>query len=128
MSVVGLYWDYTYGFYSEGGGEGNWTLDWEISPSSVFALSNLSRYASEQDGGSAAFAYTGLLSYVTQDPQTGVPTEHDIAYLPVSQSFFGSGVVPSFFDSNVITITFGYGCSAENLVEADANFLAFVFG
>ena len=124
-----------------GGGESNtapWTFDVDLPPSSVYAFSNLSTYASRQNG--QAGASTGILSYVTQDPSTGIPSQPNV--LSPSPGFtvsgrggpfgnleedFEEGLVPCFYDDNVIIITFAYNCFADNWVSAWASFTVFIF-
>jgi hypothetical protein len=63
---------------SGGGGETNtapWTSDLNIPPSSVYGLASLNLYEAESGSG----ASVGFLSYVTQDPDTGIPSENVIA-------------------------------------------------
>lgn len=145
MPITGVYYQYIGPFYcgpGSGGGENNlapWTMDWDLPPSSVYALSNLSTYASRQNGQAGASA--GILSYVTQDPSTGIPSQPIV--LSPSPSFmisgsggpfgnleedFEEGLVPCFYDNNVIIITFAWNAFADNWVSAWASFTAFAFG
>jgi hypothetical protein len=50
-------------------------LTW-IHPHSVYALPSLSTYAWRQNGQAGASA--GILSYVTQDPSTGTPSQPNV--------------------------------------------------
>jgi len=121
-----------------GGGESNWapwTMDCELPPSSVYALCNLSTYASRQNGQAGASA--GVLSYVTQDPTTGMPSQPIVlSASPVAlqtgsftsyQWYLEEGLVSCFYDNNVITITFAYNCFADDWLYAWANFTVLVF-
>jgi hypothetical protein len=125
-----------------GGGESNtapWTFDMDPPPSSVYALPSLSTYAWRQNGQAGASA--GILSYVTQDPSTGTPSQPNVLspspgiLISGSGRPFGNlegdfeeGLVPCFYDDNVIIITFAYNCFADNWVSAWASFTVFVFG
>jgi hypothetical protein len=141
MPITEVYYEYIGPFYSGpgGGGESNWapwTMDWDIPPSSVYALSNLGTYASRQGG--QAGASTGILSYVTQDPDTGIPSQPNvISPSPVAlqtgsftsyQWYLEEGLAPCFYDNNVIIITFAWNCFADDWLSAWASFTAFVFG
>lgn len=141
MPITEVYYEYIGPFYSGpgGGGESNWapwTMDWDIPPSSVYALSNLGTYASRQGG--QAGASTGILSYVTQDPNTGIPSQPNVispspAALQTGsftsyQWYLEEGLAPCFFDNNVITITFAWNCFADDWLSAWASFTVFVFG
>ena len=131
MAIVGVYFYYANFWAESGGGESNtapWTIDLNIPPSSIYAVCGISGYTTFQDGGYGAGATAGVLSYVTQDPQTGVPSQINI---PTYQQFVGQVdpmIIPNFLDANVITITFAYNCYADNLLDAEAHFTAFVWG
>lgn len=121
-----------------GGGESNWapwTLDWDLAPSSVYAVASISTYASRQSGGAGASA--GILSYVTKHPRTGVLSQHVLSSQPLALqegSWPGSenwdleeGLLPCFFDNNVVTITFAYNAWADDWVTGMASFTGFIF-
>jgi hypothetical protein len=110
---------YTTGvFYaSGGGGESNtapWTYDLEIPPSSIYALANLSQYI--QDG-SLCGAIVGFQSYVTQDPETKIPTEHNTSDLG-GDIWDGGWLAPVVDDDNVITVTLAWNCFADGYMQA----------
>jgi hypothetical protein len=80
----------------------------------VYALSSLNFY---RQYGSNSAAIVGYLQYVTQDPDTRVPSEHvtsawggDI-YTGVE---VGGWLAPSFLDENVIEITLAWNCYADS--------------
>jgi hypothetical protein len=135
MPITEVIYQYVGPFYSGpgGGGESNlapWTIDWDIAPSSVYALSSLGTYASRQGGQAGASA--GILSYVTQDPSTGAPSQPNVISPPIliteSEGNFLEGLAPCFYDNNVIIITFAYNCFADDWVSAWASFTGFIFG
>jgi hypothetical protein len=108
-----------------GGGETNtapWTYDLNIPPSSVYGLSNLNYYA--QDSGLSG-AIVGFLSYVTQDPDTGVPSENVTSGLG-GNIWNGGWLAPSFLDENVITITLAWNCFADNWMQGMGSFTVFI--
>lgn len=109
---------------SGGGGESNtapWTSDVNIPPSSVYGLASLNLY--EGEGGSGASV--GFLSYVTQDPDTGVPSEHVISGM--GGNIYGLGwLAPSFLDDDVIIITLAWNCYSDGFVKAMGSFTVFV--
>src|ERR1700751_85839 len=124
MPVTGLYSQERYGFGAEAGGSGSATIDFEMPPSTVSAVSHLSNYYFMDAW--YGYAFCGIQSYWTLDPNTQIPQPH-----LVGSGFFITGVVPHIFDFNVILITFGYGAAALNgnsAVYADAVFLAWVWG
>jgi hypothetical protein len=143
MPIAQLYFNYTGPFNTNaggGGGESNtapWTFDWDMPPSTVYALCSLGTYASRQSG--QAGASVGILSYITQDPTTGTPSQPIVLSPPITLALTGSGyfgnigydiqegLVPCFFDNNVIIITFAYNCFADNWVYAWASFSVFVW-
>jgi hypothetical protein len=119
------YW-YTSPFWATGGGgETNtapWTQDVNIPPSSVYALASLNHY---QGGGSSSGAAVGFLSYVTQDPDTGIASENVISGL--GGNIYGGGyLAPAFLDENVIIVTLGWNCFADSGVEAMGSFTLFI--
>jgi hypothetical protein len=120
------YWDTGIIWAQGGGGETNpappWTYDLNIPPSSVYALANLNYYT--QDG-SLSGAVVGFQSYVTQDPDTGIPTEN-----PTSGQggdiWNGGWLAPSILDDNVIIITIACSCFADDYMEAMGAFTVFL--
>jgi hypothetical protein len=106
-----------------------------MPPSTVYALCSLGTYASRQSG--QAGASVGILSYITQDPTTGTPSQPIVLSPPITFALSVSnaslnydlqeGLVPCFFDNNVIIITFAYNCFADNWVYAWASFSVFVW-
>jgi hypothetical protein len=109
----------------EGGGETNtapWTYDVNIPPSSVYALASLNYYSG---GGSASAAVIGFQSYVTQDPDTGVPSENVTSGLG-GNIYDGGWLAPAILDENVITITLAWNCFADGGVAAMGFFTVFI--
>jgi hypothetical protein len=108
-----------------GGGETNtapWTYDANIPPSSVYGLSSLNYYSG---GGSASAAAIGFLSYVTQDPDTGVPSENVISQM--GGNIYGDGsLAPCFLDENVIVVTIACNCFADGGVAAMGSCTLFI--
>jgi hypothetical protein len=119
------YWVTPFFYAYGGGGETNtapWTVDLNIPPSSVYALSSLNYYGAR--GSSAAIA--GFVSYVTQDPDTGVPLEH-VTSRNGGNIYNGLGwLAPAFLDENVILITLAWNCYADDWVEAMGSFSVFI--
>jgi hypothetical protein len=126
MAIVGAYFWWLSPFWAQdGGGEDNssqWTADWNIPPSSVLAISSLSHYWNDQMSG----AEVGYLSYTTQNPDTGVPSEHTLS--PSADLWSGGHLTPSFSDDNVIIVTGAWSCFSDGEVEAMGNFTVFVWG
>jgi hypothetical protein len=112
-------------FYaSGGGGETNtapWTYDADIPPSSVYGLASLNLY--EGEGGSGASV--GFLSYVTQDPDTGVPSQNVISSW--GGNIYGLGwLAPCFSDDNVIIVTLAWNCFSSGFTKAMGSFTLFI--
>ena len=109
-----------------GGGEGSdtapWTNDLNIPPSSVYGLANLSYYG--QDSGLSG-AILGFQSYVTQNPDTGVPTENVTSSLG-GDIWDGGWLAPVILDDNVIIITLAWNCFADNWMNALGAFTVFI--
>jgi len=139
MLVTNLhFWYETVGSGPGGGGESDWapwTMDWDLPPCTAYAFSNLGSYASRQGG--QAGASTGILSYITQDPRTGIPSQPIVLSKPpsayVPKSPFGpgfgdlyEGLVPCG-DHNVIIITWAYNCFADDWLNAWVSFTVFTF-
>jgi hypothetical protein len=117
--VTGVFWA------SNGGGETNtapWTYDLNIPPSPVYALANLSHYV--QDG-SLNGAAVGFQSYVTQDPDTGIPTEN-VTSGQGGDIWNGGWLSPTVLDDNVIVITLAWNCFAGGYLEAMGAFTVFL--
>lgn len=113
------YWNKGF-FWATGGSSGNpapWTHDLNMPPSSVYGLASLTYYS-----GSGA-ADVGFLSYCTQDPNTGVPSEHVTSTLGGITSGW---LAPCILDENVITITLAWNCTGYNAVQATGGFTVFV--
>jgi hypothetical protein len=109
---------------SGGGGETNtapWTYDANIPPSSVYGLASLNLYNAESGSG----ATVGFLSYVTQDPDTGVPSEHVTSSW--GGNIYGLGwLAPCFLDDNVIIITLAWNIFSDGFAEAMGSFTVFI--
>ena len=126
MPITGVHYQDFLCYATSGGGETNlapWTVDWNLSPSMVFAVCSLNNY--QGVGGGIKGAATGILSYETQDPDTQIPSEHAIS---TGIIYIGGQIEPCFFDDNVITITFAYNCYADDGILAGGSMTAFVFG
>jgi hypothetical protein len=99
-----------------------WTYDLGIAPSSVYGLAALNWYG---QGGSSSAAIVGFLSYWTQDPDTGVPSEHVTSGL--GGNIYGPGwLAPVILDENVIIISCAWNCFADSWVEALGSFTVFI--
>lgn len=118
------YWVTPRFYASGGGGESNtapWTADLNIPPSSVYGLASISMYQGE----SASGATIGFVSYVTQDPRTGIPSEHTIASW--DGNVYGLGwLAPSLWDQNVIIITLGWNCYSDGFMAALGSLTVFI--
>lgn len=110
-----------------GGGESNtapWTYDLNIPPSSVYGLASLNYY--ETAGSSYSGAIVGFLSYITQDPNTGVPSEHTTSGSGGNIYSAVGWLAPIILDENVIEITGAwniYSDSAMNVMGSITVFL-----
>jgi hypothetical protein len=114
---------------ASGGGETNtapWTQDLYIPPSSVYGLAALNWV--QQNGGGGWGAIVGFLEYITQDPDTGVPST--VTTSAAGGSIYGAGSVgwlaPVILDENVIIITLAWNCFADNYVNALGSFTVFL--
>ena len=104
-------------FYaSGGGGETNtapWTYDFNIPPSSVYGLAALNLMEAESGSG----ASVGFLSYVTQDPNSGVPSEHTVAGW--GGNIYGLGwLAPTIDAQNVIIVTMAWNIYSDGFAAA----------
>jgi len=108
-----------------GGGESNtapWTYDLNIPPSSVYGLASLNFYT--QDG-SLSGAVVGFQSYVTQNPDTGIPAENVTSGLG-GDIWDGGWLAPMILDDNVIVITLAWNCFADDYLEAMGSCTVFI--
>jgi hypothetical protein len=114
-----------------GGGETNtapWTQDLQIAPSSVYGLAALNWL--QQAGGGNWGAIVGFLQYVTQDPDTGVPST--VTTSAAGGAIYGTAntnvgwLNPVILDENVIIITLAWNCFADNYVNALGSFTVFL--
>jgi hypothetical protein len=71
-------------------------------------------------------AFSGVKSYVTQDPKTGKHSTHDVGGSNPWWPYYNA--MPAISDSNVITVTFGYGSIGSGIISACAVFAVFVLG
>jgi hypothetical protein len=110
---------------TNGGGESNtapWTYDLNIPPSSVYALAHLNYYT---QWGSLSGAIVGFQSYVTQNPDTGVPREIVTSGLG-GDIWDGGWLAPVIDDNNVIIITLAWNLFADDFVQASGAFTVFL--
>ncbi len=118
------YWITPRFYCSGGGGETNtapWTTDLNIPPSSVYGLASLNLYEAESGSG----ASVGFLSYVTQDPNTGIPSEHVIA--GAGGNIYGVGwLAPAFDDDHVIIITLAWNGYSDGFMAAMGSLTVFL--
>jgi hypothetical protein len=112
MAVDTIYWWFRSGFYAYGSSQ-SWSFEVNIPEQTVYASAALSSIA--VDNGTI---FCGVMLYYVKEGIFTYPR------FPSPQSH---GVTPGIFDSNVVSVVFGYGIDSDN-AEADCHFAIMGFG
>jgi len=109
-----------------GGGETNtapWTYDLNIPPSSVYGLASVNYYSFTS---STSGAIVGFLSYITQDPDTGIPSEHTTSGSGGNIYSAPGWLAPIILDDDVIEITGAWNIFSDGWCFAMGSLTVFI--
>lgn len=97
MAIEGVHYQYVRGWATDTNAD--WSLDYEIPPSSIYCTSQLAGFS-----GNFASADTGFLQYRVRDPRTGVDTIVTPSHVEAGLM----GLAPAFATDNCDFITFWF--------------------
>ncbi len=101
-------------------GDQGWTWEVELAPANVYARTSLSFYANlgyvNLVGDYSSSAFSGIVSYTTRNDD-GTDTQHSVGQAAAG----GNGVTPFVWDTNVDSVTFGWGILGEGWCSATFN-------